>query len=382
MTFEHEGEEYYNSIEVLLGWRENITIPVRFTVPKDELAGTYITAFNITVRENTVLLNAETIVNHTFDLSVLGYNDDSNELVSVLSTDISPGWTESFLVQVKNKGNAPETVELELIGSGSDNDEWSGYFSNVANSLTYTTNIQSHDFQSIIDMLYKPADIAYANIEEYPVDSIKIKLDVGQAVIVKFKIQAPTGLPEGDLKVITIRGISEQPELEDPVDNEVDLNLRILYPDLVVDDIGHPKDMEDGRIVTISAYIKNIGQIEARDVLIVLYIDDQEIKSVQMSTVNKGTDNLLITFNWQASSGTHNVRIEVDPENTVVEKKDQFRGVNNNIGTKKIDVSSGGLFDQGIARAVCSILLILITIIIISLMIVLWKKSGMFRYKD
>jgi hypothetical protein len=313
---------------------------------------------------------------------VLGLDYDANELVNTIKTDISPGWVESFLVQVTNNGNAPETIELELEGVGLNNDDWTGYFSDVSNTLSYTTNIEAHDFVNVIDMLSRPADFAYQNIDENPSESIKVSLGVARSVYVKIKIHAPINLPEGDQKVVTIKGISEQPELEDPSDNKVELNLNIQYPDLTVSNIAYTKDMRDGKIVTISANIKNIGDIEARDVYIVLYIDDQEIKSLQISTITEGTENLLITFNWQATGGSHKVQIEVDPENTVVEKNDQFRGVNNNIGTKKIDVSSGGFFSQDFARTVCGILLILITIIIISIMLILWKKRGMFRFRD
>jgi uncharacterized membrane protein len=382
VTFEYNGDEFYNSVEGPLEWMENITIPVRFTIPSEELAGSFITTFNVTALKGSVLINVETVVNQMFDLNLLGYKDVTNEFVNSLTMDISPGWTESFLFKLTNKGNAPETIELELDGLEQEEGEWRGYFSDVANTMIYTTNIQPYDFTKIIDMQHKPAEIAYLNADNTDIDSLKLHLGIDQTVYVKAKVSAPTGLPEGEFKIFTVNVISEQPELEDPVDNEVKINLDILFADLIVDNIGHPRDLKDGKIITISAYVKNIGDIEARDVFIILYIDDKEIKSIQMTTISKGTDNLLITFNWQATGGQHKIKIEVDPENKVVEKNDQFRGINNNVATNNIDVASDGLFDAGVSRAICSLLPILIAVITMAILIVLWKKRGMFRFRE
>ena len=71
--------------------------------------------------------------------------------------------------------------------------------------------------------------------------------------------------------------------------------------------------------------------------------------------------------------------IEIDPENTVAEKNDQFLGVNNNVASKTIDIGSTDLLGKNIARTVCSILPIIIAAIIIAILIILWKKRGMFR---
>ena len=378
-TFEYDEQEFFNSVQAPLAWRKNITIPIRFTIPIEELAGTFTTTINVTGRGNTVLLQLETEINHTYDLRVLGLDDENDIFTNALSRSVSPGWVISYLFEVTNKGNAPETIELELEGLEQEEGEWSGYFSDVANTRTYTTNIQDKDFTKVIDMLYKPDDIAYLNVGNTDVDSIRLLLGVEQKVYVKAKILAPTGLPEGELKVISVKGISEAPGQDDPSDNEVKITFNILFPDLVVEKVNHPKSMEDGEIVTISAYVKNIGDIEAKDVNVVLYVDGKEIKIIPVVTISKGTDDLFITFNWQAVGGEHDIKIEIDPENTVAEKNDQFRGVNNNVASKTIDIGSTDLLGKNIARTVCSILPIIIAAIIIAILIILWKKRGMFR---
>ncbi len=378
-TFLYEEKEYFNSVQSPLNYQENITIPVRFTIPVEELAGTFTSVINVTGRGNTVLLKLETVIEHTYDLSVLGFDDETDIFTSTLSRSVSPGWVISFLLEVTNKGNAPETIELELTGLEQEEGEWSGYFSDVSNTRIYTTNIQNKDFSKVIDMLYQPDDLAYLNEGNPEIDSITLNLGVNQKVYVKVKIMAPTGLPEGEMKIVSVKGISEQPQLEDPSDNEVKLTFYILFPDLVIETINNPKSMDDGEIITISAYVKNIGDIEAKDVNIILYIDDKEIKIVQVITISKGTDDLFITFNWQAVGGSHEIKIEIDPENTVAEKHDQFTGTNNNVATKNIDIGSEDLFDKGLARTVCSILPIIIAAIIVAILIILWKKRGMFR---
>ncbi|MCK5562346.1 MAG: hypothetical protein KAJ51_17230 [Thermoplasmata archaeon] len=379
-TFIYEEKEFFNSVQSPLGYEENITIPVRFTIPLDELAGKFTSTINVTGRGNTVLLNIETTVEHTYDLMVLGFDDENDVFTRALTRSVSPGWMISFLFEVTNKGNAPETIELQLLGLEQEEGEWSGYFSDVANTRIYTTNIQNKDFTKVIDMLYQPEDLAYLNPDNTNVDKIQLKLGVDQKVYVKVKIQVPKGLPEGELmKTVTVKGISEQPTKDDPSDNEVKLSFDILFPDLVVEDINHQRDMEDGDIVTISAYVKNIGDIEAKDVNIILYIDDKEIKIIQVITITKGTDDLLITFNWQAVGGSHEIKIEIDPENVITEKNDQSHGVNNNVATKDVDIGSEDIFSKGLARTVCSLLPIIIAAIIIAILIILWKKRGMFR---
>ncbi len=335
--------------------------------------------------ENNNRANKTITLAITYDITILGYNEKNDEFSDSITKSTSPGLLNSFIFEVIKKGNA-ETITLEILGLDQEENGWSGYFSDVSNTKSYTTNIQLIDFTEIIDMTGQPPDIAYLN-NNTEIDRLKLKLGAEQKVYVKIKIIVPFDLSEGDQKIIKLKGISEEPELEDPIDNEVEITINVLLPDIVIEKMDYPEVMREGEIVTISAYIKNIGDIEAKDIKVSLYVDNSEVKNTQINRIPKGYDTLLINFNWQAISGVHNLKIVVDPENTVAEKNDQFKAINNNIISTNVNVKStttqkdkdtpsNKTSDENGFFYYIIIVVTVIIIIVIIIIVVLKKESG------
>ena len=147
--------------------------------------------------------------------------------------------------------------------------------------------------------------------------------------------------------------------------------LKILFPDLVVvSDVRHPSKISNGEIVTISAEIKNAGDIEAREVIVTFYVDGKEVKSQTINLLSEGNSR-LIPFTWQSIGGEHELKIKVDPEDAIVEKLET-----NNEKTKKVDVETGGFSELFESREVCSIILIIIVLIILLTIMIMLKKRG------
>ena len=196
-------------------------------------------------------------------------------------------------------------------------------------------------------------------------------------------IQAPVNALANSAHTISVIGDSKGGSKDPQEDNKASIDLTILYPDLTIDGIiniqGPNGPPNAGEIVTISVSIKNVGDIEAVNVVVSLQIDGKEVKRTVVKRVLTDKDQ-LITFSWKATSGNHEVKVEIDPEDTIIETNDQNRNINNNV--KKRDVSVGytasGVGEMLANPVVLSlfILLLVIAAVGIATMIYLKKKAG------
>jgi subtilase family serine protease len=154
-------------------------------------------------------------------------------------------------------------------------------------------------------------------------------------------------------------------------DNSVDIDLTVLFPDLLVaGSIRHPSSITGSTIVTISAEIKNDGDIDASNVIVTFYVDGKEVKTQTITKLPKGSSR-LVPFTWQSMSGEHKLTIKVDPDNVIVESDE-----NNNEKTKKVDVKSSGFSDIFNSQVVCSILPLIIVAVLIAVAVIWLKKKG------
>jgi len=205
-----------------------------------------------------------------------------------------------------------------------------------------------------------------------------LQLRVGQRVWLKVQITVPRDIDTtdtGKVRNFNLNCVSTDPDgvLEDEIleDNDVSLILRLLFPDLVVvSNVRHPSHIANGEIVTISAEIKNDGDIEAREVLVTFYVDGKEVKTQTINLLLDGNSR-LIPFTWQAMGGEHKLTIKVDPENAIVEKFE-----NNNEKSKDVEVKAGGLGDYLSSREGCSIFLIILVVVFLMIILILIRKRG------
>jgi hypothetical protein len=261
---------------------------------------------------------------------------------------------------------------------------WKVYFIGVANSEVYLTDLESIDFNEDIDISPLKAPTGYINDVDETVRSLKLRLGVGQTIWLRVQMIVPKNVPydeSGDeehgqwhflLNSVTTDPNGKNKDV-DMTNNEVWVKLNVLLPDLqVVGKIHHPSSITNGEIVTISSEIRNIGDISAKDVVITFYVDGKEVKSQTINHLDKGRSR-LIPFTWLASAGDHDLKVEIDPDNEIVELRE-----NNNEKTAEVKVDEQSMLDIVSTREVCSVIAIIIVLIILAIVLTIMKKKGSF----
>ncbi len=127
--------------------------------------------------------------------------------------------------------------------------------------------------------------------------------------------------------------------------------------------------------------IKNLGDIDAKNVNVALFVDDKFVRAANIVRVQNGTDDLLVTIYWQARSGKHEVKIVLDQDNNIAEQNDQFQGKNNNEITKTI-IITGARKTEYIDQNEILIYLGLIVLIAISAILIIFKTRKFIGNRD
>ncbi len=106
----------------------------------------------------------------------------------------------------------------------------------------------------------------------------------------------------------------------DETNNEYNVTITTLLPDLVVSDITWlPMNPGAGDNVTFTVKIKNQGSGRAAASRAACYIDSQFISYLNVSSLN-ATAEANVNFSWLAISGTHYIRVIADYDKTLNEK--------------------------------------------------------------
>ncbi len=386
-TFYLNHEEHVTSELV---YNESVTFQMEIKIPKDQIWGSYATEINISGMGDRELVKFYTKINKIYNLSIYGvvHSEETSDkkLVSTIQPEpgVAPGSILYYVFEIRNSGNAPDEITLKLESIGELWESWEGILLGITNTEAYITETEPWDFSKSLDISKVTSPTAYLNSNSNPelhVMSLQLRMD--QTVWLKVQITVPTDIDTKDAGSYRKFNLHTESTVPDGVlkdknlnDNDVLIDLKILFPDLaIVSNIRHPSSMVDGEIVTISAEIKNAGEIEAREVLVTFYMDEKEVKTQMINLLPKGNIR-LIPFTWQALEGEHKLTIKVDPEDAIVEKYE-----NNNEKTEKVEVKTdviGKLLDN---RAVCSIIPVIIAIVILLVIMNLKKRGKIFGSK-
>jgi hypothetical protein len=387
---------------------ESVDFRMQITIPKTQLAGTYKIGINVTSLGDQEIVYFETVINKIFNLTAYGVVHSELTSDKALNDTIepfpgvSPGSILNFVFELTNGGNDADWIDISLVpmkpsrlrssnlnkADWSEFEElgWEGYFIGITNTESYMTDVDDLDFSEDIDLSHEIAPVGYLNDGNTTIRDLKLRIGVGQRIWLKVQITVPRDLPEVDDDVHPIRNepwnfmvecYSADPDGKnkdvDLGDNRVGVALNILLPDLVVvGGVRHPKSIGNGEIITISGEVRNIGDIEAKEVIVTFFVDGKEVKSQTIHVLENGRSR-LIPFTWQAVGGEHKLKIMVDPEDGIVEKDET-----NNEQSKTVNVESGGFVELLSNREVCSILPVIIVIALIAIVLVIIKKRGSF----
>jgi hypothetical protein len=360
------------------GWAN---FSITMTVPENTIAQQYKVGINISGVEKTEIRYIIVDVNQTYDMKVLPYPYNPNtENPQKTEGSLDPGRIIPFMVEIQNNANGPDRVNISVEGL---DDNWDAYFGAVANTPDYTRNVKYVDFDEEMTVSNLGADINYLP-NSSTVKRMTLYLPTKQTAWVTVYITAPMDALQDSKKTISVKGESSGGSKDDQSDNKASIDLTVLYPDLTVSGLigvttpdGKPSA---GEIATISVNIRNVGDIEAVNVVVALKIDGKEVKRAVVKRVLVDKDQ-LITFSWKAEAGKHKVTIEIDPDDTIKETNDQNTNINNNVKSRDVTVD-GQLQSWATSAAVSTfllplfILLLVIAAVGIATMIYLKKKSG------
>jgi hypothetical protein len=248
------------------GWAN---FSITMTIPKNSLAGSYQVGVNISGVDKTEIRYITVIVNQTYNMRVVPYPYDANKENSQKTEgSLDPGRIVPFMVEVKNDANGPDIVNLTIEGI---DDDWDAWFGAVANTPDYTRNVKYIDFDIPMTVSNLGADINYLP-NASTANRLTLNLPTRQAAWVTLYIQAPVDSLANTIKTISILGTSKGGSKDSPADNKASIDLTILYPDLSIPGtiaVTVPDgEVSAGEIATVSVNIRNVGDIEAVNVVI------------------------------------------------------------------------------------------------------------------
>jgi uncharacterized membrane protein len=395
MTFS-SGDEFF------LEWKESIKIRFEMRVPKDALAGTYTSILNVSDSNphEKNFVQVKTIVLQSYDISVGAYNEDHDLYMLETTQYVTPGSSTMYDVKVTNDGNGEDTASLwlyvykykkpspggglsEILKTPEESDielqdaatgggvKW--YLKSIQSSPgAFSTEPVIWDFSETIpvdrsdEIRYQPESLTDYNTQ------VSLLLYPGQSAWIQIEVEYPSDELK-DPMYFAISAGSSGADIK-PANNRANMTLEIKYSDLLFDTtvgkgglevIG--KRTEANPQLNIRVKIRNMGEIDARDIEIALYVDDQFLDSrTVMRLVNSSEGDLkeiLISFAWKPIAGKHKIEVRIDPDNSIVESNE-----NNNVVNQEVDIESAtfasDLFSE---KGTCPIILIVVAIIIFGL---------------
>ena len=188
--------------------------------------------------------------------------------------------------------------------------------------------------------------------EQDDMDRITIALDVGESLSLELRLTPPQDISGAGDYLLNISAVSDILE-ELMGGDEHEFTLR-THPDLWItaDDIVlDPAEVDEGKKVTISVTVHLSGAI-SQDLSIGFYYFELEEGYILMGErVLNFEDEVgedvtkLVHFNWEAEALWHvtdNIRVEVDPENAIVEEDEE-----NNVAGVKLLVTAKETEEDG-----------------------------------
>jgi len=361
LTFHNKGmfQDYTFDLE----YGDTIRIYARLRIPGDTRTGPYVLGMNITGLGSSKVLYATVKVNQTFGMEVSS-PDGTGDPVACMSPNVE----KTFIYRIKNLGNGLDTYTLR-IGSSFDassgileilHDGWVGKFVAVSNTPDFTTNVEPLNFlepivvnDGVADVYYTP-DHGSGSGPGFDIDEIReirLILDKGRSAWVHVVLMPPAyevSDQKGTPVVLAASGIGEEDSAV------VSLTIYTMFPDLMfagnmeISPTG--SSIREGDPMTIMVKVINTGDISAENVDVQLLVDGKEKKvSTLRSLRNDSEDIKTVVFTWIAETGSHDIEIVIDPENTVIESHDQFamggEGDNNKVRTT-IEVDGSFIIKQ------------------------------------
>ncbi len=292
-------------------------------------------------------------INYSSREKILGYGDTkyvdlyvnkkANFMVisDIVEKDAPPRSECDFIFEVKNIGNAIDDVKLNI--SFADILDWNIYFPFISlnRKIESLTKLEPINFNGTINLINGDVNVLYvpSTSDLASINDLNIRMDVGDSLYIGVRVEVPEEKKEGyfDFSIKALRDGDVY-----PADNVENFKITIIMPDLRLDNatgIAHTP-LEVGKVASFTAKVRNTGVLTAEDISVSLYVDNKEVDTrllPRLSGTKEKEDGgvKIVTFVWPVTSGKHEIRIAIDPDNEIVEESEGNNIIEKNINVKE-----------------------------------------------
>ena len=124
---------------------------------------------------------------------------------------------------------------------------------------------------------------------------------------------------EGDYTIVVMADYGRTIDETDETNNNrsVDLHVEFINIDPAITDLSLNKTPLDGDIIHVGATIENMGGDLVENVTVAFY-DTNKAFHTEIINLNAG-DSRMVSTCWDASYGEHDIKVMIDPDNTIWE---------------------------------------------------------------
>ncbi len=305
--------------------------------------------------------------------------------------DIGPGEERRIVIGIRNNGNTQRNFNLDILKmtrvgdtftSSSLDKGWGAIPEWISMDIQPLHYLGLEEGQALVDTRSFTDDIGYRFRTEQEM-SRPILIGSGETLWMGYIISSPDG---GGRELVTVyeMGIFLHCEDINPIE-PINLIVEVLYPDLefqgeiiLTDENGSPiNSSEIDRKVFFSVNISNSGDWYSRGSCIAFYSRDKEIFRTEIEPMGPG-GSVIINGNFTTRSETTGYRVELDPDNSVIELDDQFMTGSNehaNVGYIRLEVN-GNDETRSFVFPVIIIVLILLCMIMLGSVEYMRRRTG------
>lgn len=344
-----------SSIDIGIG--ENEVISMQIEVPLNTIRDSdtstpaidpYKVIINLTTENTYTLVSIIVNIGQIHDFTVSYYGKDFN--------DVRPGGISMYPMMVTNNGNWYDEVNIDVDGLGGD---WISFISSIDTALMTEKDV-TVEYNKVVDAASVTGPYSLIpNGTDYHTN-VTVRLAPQQVIYVQIGIVVPNNAP-AQIYDFSVNAQTKTGTETNNDDNSLKFQVHVKIPNPFLSSVKMPSELEEGKIITITATVGNSGDIACENLKVQLVVDGKPVEEKEVVNIEPGK-KAIVTFTWRVSSGGHHkIEVKVDPDN-------EFKENNEKDNNKAISVNaaSSNFFTPGfdIAPAISAMILSLILIFI------------------
>ncbi|MCU0799711.1 MAG: hypothetical protein MUC62_08580 [Candidatus Thermoplasmatota archaeon] len=316
-------------IEFALDHEGRLIIYGLLRAPQSAKSGWY--KFNITIegKGSSLKMVIEVFVELPNTIRITGPNGEGSISLALPVT----GWRE-VLIGVSNigkrwdlVGTSSSGIDMDLFGKG-----WSIEVLRIGRTSSPADRVATVDIRGPINISeldegweYVPADLPDNGTAMF--GGLSLILGPNETAWFRLLFKAPGKdiLHRFDRTDLTLAAVGRSGSSS----TSMIISISVLYPDITFlsDPVISGRTAGSflaGDTITVRSKLINTGDLPADDLNIVLIVDGIRSGDAEVTITRNGTDFYLVELLFEAVVGRHEIRVEIDPDNQIVESADQF----------------------------------------------------------